>query len=128
MNLLLDTHTFLWFVQDDPKLSNTARELIEDDASHPFLSIASLWEIAIKMSLGKLQFTQPYEEFIPMQLAINGIEILGVTIEHTAAVAALPFHHRDPFDRLLAIQAKTEEMTLVSADQAFDAYDVKRTW
>ena len=128
MNLLLDTHAFLWFVQDDPQLSDTARELIEDSASRPFLSTASLWEIAIKMSLGKLQFTQPYEEFISMQLAINGIEILGITIEHTAAVSRLPFHHRDPFDRLLIIQAKTEGMTLVSANPAFDIYDVKRVW
>ena len=128
MNILLDTHAFLWFVQDDIKLSATARALIEDSQSRPFLSIASLWEIAIKISLGKLQLTQPYEEFIPQQLAMNGIGILSVTIDHTAAVASLPFHHRDPFDRLLAVQSKIEEMPLVSADPAFDAYSVKRVW
>lgn len=128
MNILLDTHTFLWFVQDDPKLSVVACALIEDGESRPFLSVASLWEIAIKLSLGKLQLTQPYEEFIPQQLAMNGIGILNVTIEHTAAVASLPFHHRDPFDRLLAVQTKIEEMTLVSADPAFDAYGVERVW
>jgi len=128
MNVLLDTHTFLWFVRDDLQLSNTARELIEERETRPFLSMASLWEIAIKMSLGKLQFTQPYEEFIPIQLALNGIEMLDITTEHTAAVARLPFHHRDPFDRLLVIQAKAEEMTLVSANPAFDLYDVKRVW
>lgn len=128
MNILLDTHAFLWFVQDDPKLSVAARALIEDSESRPFLSIASLWEIAIKISLGKLQLTQPYEEFVPQQLAMNGIGILNVTIEHTAAVATLPFHHRDPFDRLLAVQSKIEEMTLVSADPAFDAYAAKRVW
>ncbi|MCX6034460.1 MAG: type II toxin-antitoxin system VapC family toxin [Chloroflexi bacterium] len=128
MNILLDTHAFLWFVEDDIKLSATARALIEDNQSRPFLSVASLWEIAIKISLGKLQLTQPYEEFIPQQLAMNGIGILGVTIAHTAAVATLPFHHRDPFDRLLAVQSNIEEMPLVSADPAFDAYRVKRVW
>jgi PIN domain nuclease of toxin-antitoxin system len=128
MNVLLDTHAFLWFVQDDLKLSNAARALIESGETRPFLSIASLWEIAIKMSLGKLELTQPYEEFIPQQLAANGIGILNITIEHTAAVASLPFHSRDPFDRLLVVQSKIEEMTLVSADPAFDTYDVKRVW
>jgi PIN domain nuclease of toxin-antitoxin system len=128
MNILLDTHAFLWFVQDDPKLSPAARTLIEDSESRPFLSVASLWEIAIKISLGKLQLSQPYEEFVPQQLAMNGIGILNVTIEHTAAIATLPFHHRDPFDRLLAVQSKIEEMALVSADPAFDAYDVKCVW
>ena len=128
MNILLDTHTFLWFVQDDTKLSPAARTLIEDSQSRPFLSVASLWEIAIKISLGKLQLTQPYDEFIPQQLALNGIGILSVTIDHTAAVASLPFHHRDPFDRLLAVQSKIEEMPLVSADPAFDAYRIKRVW
>jgi len=128
MNVLLDTHAFLWFVQDDLKLSNAARALIESGETRPFLSIASLWEIAIKMSLGKLELTQPYEEFIPQQLAANGIGILNITIEHTAAVASLPFHSRDPFDRLLVVQSKIEEMTLVSADSAFDIYDVKRVW
>ena len=128
MNILLDTHTFLWFVQDDPKLSSAARTLIEDSANHPFISIASLWEIAIKISLGKLQITQPYEEFVSQQLAINGIGILNATIDHTAAVAVLPFHHRDPFDRLLAVQAKIEDMIFISADPAFDAYNLKRVW
>ena len=128
MNVLLDTHAFLWFVQDDLKLSNAARALIESGETRPFLSIASLWEIAIKMSLGKLELTQPYEEFIPQQLAANGIGILNITIEHTAAVATLPFHSRDPFDRLLVVQSKIEEMTLVSADSAFDTYNVKRVW
>lgn len=128
MNILLDTHTFLWFVQDDIKLSALARALIEDSQNRPFLSVASLWEMAIKISLGKLQLTQSYEEFIPQQLAINGIGILNVTIDHTAAVATLPFHHRDPFDRLLAVQSKIEEMPFVSADPVFDAYNVKRLW
>lgn len=128
MNILLDTHTFLWFVDDNPRLSEPARILIEADNSQPFISMASLWEIAIKISLGKLQLKQPYDTFIPEQLAINGIGILNLSLHHTATVAALPFHHRDPFDRLIAAQAKVEDMPLVSADPSFDLYPVKRIW
>lgn len=128
MNILLDTHTFLWFVADDPRLSDTARVLIESDESQPFLSIASLWEMAIKISLGKLKLEEPFETFIPQQLALNGIGILNLSLEHTAAIATLPFHHRDPFDRLIIVQAKIEKMPLVSIDPAFDAYEIKRVW
>lgn len=128
MNILLDTHAFLWFVADDPRLSDTARSLIEADASQPFLSIASLWEMAIKVSLGKLKFEQPYELFIPQQLTINGIGILNLSLEHTAAISTLPFHHRDPFDRVIAVQANLEKMCVVSADTALDAYGVERVW
>lgn len=128
MNILLDTHTFLWFVDDNPRLSRPARALIELEETQPFLSVASLWEIAIKISLGKLTLEQPYETFISQQLALNGIGILNIAMEHTAAVATLPFHHRDPFDRLLAVQSRIEKMTLVSADAAFDAYGVNRVW
>lgn len=90
--------------------------------------MASLWEMAIKISLGKLQLKEPYEKFIPRQLAVNGIGVLNLSMEHTAAVAALAFHHRDPFDRLIAVQARIEKMTLVSADPAFDAYEIERVW
>jgi len=128
MNILLDTHAFLWFVDDNPRLSQPARVLIESEDSQPFLSAASLWEIAIKISLGKLTLNQPYEAFIPQHLALNGIGILNISMEHTAAVATLPFHHRDPFDRLLLVQSKIEDMTFVCADPAFDAYGVKRVW
>lgn len=128
MNILLDTHAFLWFVDDNPRLSQPARILIESEESQPFLSAASLWEIAIKISLGKLTLKQPYETFIPRQLALNGIGVLNIAMEHTVAIATLPFHHRDPFDRLLVVQAKIENMTLVSADPVFDEYGVKRVW
>lgn len=128
MNILLDTHTFLWFVDDNPRLSEPARVLIESDESQPFLSAASLWEIAIKISLGKLSLNQKYETFIPRHLALNGIGLLNISLEHTVAVATLPFHHRDPFDRLLAVQSKIESMIFVSADPVFDAYGVQRVW
>jgi PIN domain nuclease of toxin-antitoxin system len=128
MNILLDTHTFLWFVADDRRLSDKARALIEAEDSQPFLSMASLWEMAIKVSLGKLKFEQPYELFVPQQLAMNGFGILNISLEHTAGISTLPFHHRDPFDRLIAVQARLEKMCLVSADAAFDAYEIQRVW
>jgi PIN domain nuclease of toxin-antitoxin system len=104
VNILLDTHAFLWFVADNPRLSKAARVLIEAEDSQPFLSMASLWEIAIKISLGKLE------------------------LEHFATIANLPFHHRDPFDRLIAVQSKIEKMPLVSADTSFDVYEIERVW
>lgn len=128
MNILLDTHAFLWFIDENPRLSDSARVLIEAEDSQPFLSMASLWEMAIKISLSKLQLEHPYENFIPQQLAINGIGILNLSLEHIAAIATLPFHHRDPFDRLIAVQSKIEKMTLVSADPSFDAYEIERVW
>ena len=128
MRLLLDTHSFLWFVSGSPQLSTTARTLIEDASNQPFLSVASLWEMAIKVSLGKLSLGQPFETLIPQQLSLNGIALLGITISHTAVVAKLPFHHRDPFDRLLTAQAIVEQMPIVSGDSSFDAYAVTRLW
>jgi PIN domain nuclease of toxin-antitoxin system len=128
MKLLLDTHAFLWFIGGDDRLSPSARALIEDTNNVVYLSVASLWEMAIKISLGRLQLAQPFETFIPHQLSLNRIGLLGVTISHAAKVATLPFHHRDPFDRLLVAQAQIEQMLLVSGDAAFDAYSVTRLW
>lgn len=128
MNILLDTHAFLWFVAGNPRLSEAARVLIEAEDSQPFLSMASLWEIAIKISLGKLELEQSYEVFVPQQLALNGIGILNLSLEHFATIANLPFHHRDPFDRLIAVQSKIEKMPLLSADASFDAYEIERVW
>lgn len=128
MNLLLDTHTFLWFIAGDSSLSQPARSAIEDENNDLYMSVASLWEIAIKISIDKLTLSEPFETLIPEQLAENGIELLDISVEHTALIASMPFHHRDPFDRLIATQAKTEQMTLVSVDAIFDAYGVTRLW
>jgi PIN domain nuclease of toxin-antitoxin system len=92
------------------------------------LSTASLWEIAIKISLGKLALTEPFDVLIPAQLNLNGIELLEISVAHASMVANLPFHHRDPFDRLLIAQAQVEQMTIVSKDDTFDAYGIKRKW
>jgi len=128
VRLLLDTHTFLWFIGGHHALSQLARDLIEDTANQRWLSSASLWEIAIKLSLGKLSLAQPFDPLIPDQMQLNSIEILAIKVEHLAQVAKLPFHHRDPFDWLLIAQAMVEQMPIVSLDRAFDAYPIQRFW
>ena len=128
MRVLLDTHTFLWFVLGDSKLSSTARQQIEDQQNDKLLSPASYWEIAIKISLGKYTLPQPYEQFMQKAISDNGFIILPVEVKHTAALTNLPFHHRDPFDRLIIAQAMVEQTRVISDDLAFDAYRVTRIW
>lgn len=127
MKLLFDTHSFLWFIEDNPRLSERAKTLFESD-TELFISAASLWEIAIKLSIGKLALTQPFELFIPNHLARNAIEELPITVEHLALLSTLPFHHRDPFDRLVIAQATVERLPVVSIDRDFDPYGVNRVW
>ena len=127
MKLLLDTHAFLWFIDDNPRLSARAKGLLESDADL-LLSVASLWEISIKVSIGRLTLAQPYDIFIPQQLTNNAIEILPISLAHLGVVSTLPFHHRDPFDRLIIVQAMIEQLPIISIDEAFDAYSVKRLW
>jgi PIN domain nuclease of toxin-antitoxin system len=128
MNLLLDTHAFLWFITNDPRLSSQAQSLIQSPANRRWLSMASLWEMAIKVSLGKLTLAQPFDQFIPRQLQLNQIEVLAIELPHVAAVVAMPFHHRDPFDRLMAAQCQIEGLPIVSNDSVFDAYSIRRVW
>lgn len=128
MKLLLDTHTFLWFIGGSAELSDDAKALTEDSENEVFLSIASLWEMAIKISLNKLRLANSFDTFIPEQLALNQITLLNISVAHTADVTTLPFHHCDPFDRLLIAQAKVENMALISRDEAFDSYPIKRLW
>lgn len=126
MTVLLDTQAFLWWVTDDPRLSKRARGAIA--VSECLLSTASCWEMAIKASLGKLSVPRPTDRFIQEQLEVNGFGLLPTSLEHVAAVAELPFHHRDPFDRLLAAQARHEAIAIVSSDPVFTKYGVKRVW
>jgi PIN domain nuclease of toxin-antitoxin system len=128
MNILLDTHAFLWFVWDDAHLSQTAKDTITDPNNRKLVSVASVWEIGIKVSLQKLDLGMPYLPFMQSQLAINLFEILSLTLEHGDVVSRLPFHHRDPFDRLMIAQSMCEQIPIVSADPAFDAYSIKRIW
>jgi len=126
--LLLDTHTFLWWIDDAPELSEAARQAISNADNECFLSVASCWEMAIKSSLGKLSLSKPLDRFVLDQITENGFLLLNIELSHAAKVESLPFHHRDPFDRLLISQAISDELTLVSADRRFLHYGVKLIW
>jgi PIN domain nuclease of toxin-antitoxin system len=128
VKLLLDTHVLLWFLSGSSRLSVTARSAIEDMANERLFSVAGAWEIAIKASLGKLDLAVPFEKLVPGELRANAIELLAITPAHLVAVMALPFHHRDPFDRMYVAQSAVEGATLVSADPALDAYGIQRLW
>jgi PIN domain nuclease of toxin-antitoxin system len=127
MKLLLDTHTFLWFIEDSPQLGTEAKNLLESDVDL-LIRVASLWEIAIKISIGKLTLTQPFDTFIQDQLTKNAIDLLAMDVQHLALVSTLPLHHRDPFDRLLVAQAIIEQIPIVSIDDKFDLYGATRMW
>jgi PIN domain nuclease of toxin-antitoxin system len=128
MRVLLDTHAFLWFVLGDSQLSSHARNHIDDLSNEKLVSPASYWEIAIKISLNKYTLSQPYEAFMQKGIADNGFIILPIEPKHTAALTSLPFHHRDPFDRLIIAQAMVERIPVISGDEAFAAYPVTRIW
>lgn len=128
MNLLLDSHAFLWFVWDDPQLTPSAKALIEEPSNRKFVSTATCWEIAIKAGLNKLSLGEPVAAFLPRELSINHFDLLNITLAHVTHVESLPSHHRDPFDRLLIAQSVLEGVLLVSADSQFDAYGVERRW
>jgi len=128
MTLLLDTHSFLWFWWDDPQLSGTAKQAICDATNRKLISTVSCWEIAIKVSLKKLDLGVPYRGFIHEHMVRNNFELLQITDEHLAMLVALPFHHKDPFDRLLIAQALYEQIPIVSVDPQLDAYSVTRIW
>src|SRR6476660_6301989 len=125
MRLLLDTHTFLWFIEDNARLSTEAKNQLESDVDL-VISVGSFWEMAIKVSIGKLTLTQPFEAFIPDQLAKNVIGVLPIILEHLVLVSTLPLYHRDPFDRLLIAQAIIEQLPIVSKDDKFDSYSIQR--
>ena len=128
MKLLLDTHTFLWFLADDPALSSNARTLIEEPENDRWLSLARLWEIAIKASLGKLEIAGSFEEFIVRQFLQNDVAIFEITLTHLEKITTLPFHHRDPFDRLIVAQSLVDRIPIVSVDTKLDEYGVQRLW
>lgn len=128
MNYLLDTHTFLWFIDSAPPLSNDAKALIENSANIIYLSTASLWEMAIKVSLDKLKMPAPFTSFINQQLYENDIRLLKITPKHAGIVVTLPFHHRDPFDRLIIAQSKAEDIPIIGKDVIFDRYGITRHW
>lgn len=128
MRYLLDTHTLLWFISEDKNLSDRAHRLILNSNSEVFLSIASLWEIAIKVNIEKLALNEPFERLFPKELHFHKIRILDITVDTLVQLTTLPLHHRDPFDRLIIAQAIVEGTPIISKDEAFDLYDVKREW
>ena len=128
MILLLDTHTLLWFLRDDPSLSASAKTFIEDGQNRKLVSVASCWEIAIKASLGKLELAEPARKLLEREIPENNLEILPITLVHATTVETLPLHHKDPFDRLLIAQALTEQIPVLSVDRNFDLYGIERLW
>jgi len=128
MKALLDTHVFLRWITDDPRLSSRTREIIADGANQIFLSAASGWEIAIKAKLGRLRLPDDPERFIPRQLELNAIEVLPVQLSHALHVYELPEYHRDPFDRLLIAQAQLEKLPILTADSQICRYPVEVIW
>lgn len=122
--LLVDSHVLLWHVLDDARLGPVPTAAIEEDDAEVVVSVASLWEIAIKKALGKLDAPDD----LPEQIQLLGFEVLPVTPEHAWSVRALPHHHGDPFDRLVIAQAQLERLPIVTADPAFGDYDVTVVW
>ena len=128
MNIILDTHTLLWFLNDAPQLVPTATSLIVDPANRKFVSMATCWEIAIKVGLKKLDLGEPATTFLPRELAVNNFAVLGIELAHVTFVETLPPHYKNPFDRILISQSLLEKMPIVSADTLFDPYGVTRLW
>jgi PIN domain nuclease of toxin-antitoxin system len=128
VKLLLDTHTFLWWITDDPQLSAKARELIGNGHNALFWSAASSWEVSIKYALGRIPLPESPEQFLPAQIEKNRIESLPIIDAHAFRAGQLPHHHRDPFDRMLVAQAQVESMTLLSNDQQLNHYNVEIQW
>jgi PIN domain nuclease of toxin-antitoxin system len=128
VRLLLDTQALLWFLGGDRRLSAAVRQAIEDLNNERLFSVAGMWEVAIKVSLSKLQLHVPFATLFPGQLQANAIELLPILPAHAAEVLALPFHHRDPFDRMLAVQVRVESATVVSSDPGLDPYGIPRIW
>jgi len=128
MKVLLDTHAFLWLISGDGRLSETAQKTFLDPGNIMFLSAASLWELCIKMSLGKLSLKSGWLKTIQDEMEVNAIQWLSIEMPHCVELTNLPFHHRDPFDRMLVAQAMVEDMQLLSRDNRLSSYEIKRIW
>ena len=128
MRILLDTHVFIWWMADDERLSRIAYEILADRDSELLWSAASTWELAIKASLGKLHLPEPVDAYVRSRMRSQGLGPLPIYDDHAAAVQGLPWHHRDPFDRLLVAQAKVEGVPLLTGDPWIRQYEVKTIW
>ena len=128
MRLLVDAHALIWAVDDPSKLGTHAVTALQDPANDLLLSTGTIWEVAIKVGLGKLALSMPYRQWMEQAMSGLGATILTITVEHANVQAGLPGHHGDPFDRLLVAQAQVENLRLVSGDTVFDQYGVDRLW
>lgn len=128
MRALLDTHVFLWWISDDERLSEKAREIISDGRNELLFSAASGWEISIKAGLGRLELPEDLERFVADQVSRNAFQVLPIYLSHALHVRKLPHHHRDPFDRILVSQAVLEEAPLLSVDPQIQNYSVDTIW
>ena len=128
MRGLIDTQAVLWAAEDPSKLSPAAASIIQNPANDLFISAATIWEVSIKVGLGKLRISGPYRQWMDRALADLAAKVLPITVAYADAQASLPLHHRDPFDRLLIAQAISEGIPIVGADIQFDAYGVHRIW
>lgn len=128
MPALIDTHAFLWLISDDGHLTSAARSYLQETGNSVYLSVASAWEIAIKVGRGRLQLDIPLQQVLTQILRQFSLSLLPITPSHLVVVASLPHHHRDPFDRMIIAQCIVEKLPLVSADQALDAYGITRIW
>ena len=128
MKLLLDTHAVVWWVDQDHLLGAAARAAITDPANELLLSAATIWEVAIKVGLGKLSLSMPYRQWMNQAMIDLGTTPLPITVEYADVQARLPFHHRDPFDRMLIAQAQVDALPVISGDATFDQYGISRLW
>ena len=128
MRILLDTHALLWWLANDSRLSKTARDTIIDGRNALLWSMASSWEIAVKVGIGKLKLSRPLHQLYVEIVTNQAVELLPVTHDHCTLLAGLPLHHRDPFDRMLVAQAQREELPLLSADPKISRYEVEVLW
>lgn len=128
MKYLLDTHALLWIAINDPNLSFKTKDIYLNAENEIFFSMASIWELAIKSSINKISFEKDLEEFIDTHIKGNNIEVLKIELPHLLRIESLPFHHRDPFDRLIIAQAIENNLIILSSDKVFDKYKIKRIW
>ncbi len=128
MRFLLDTHIFLWFINGDEKLNPGPRQFIEDQGNERYLSLASLWELAIKKGLGKLTLDLSFVELFTEHIEGNAIELLHISPKHLDILKNLPFHHKDPFDRLIIAQALSEKLSIITKDKTLKKYGIQCIW
>ncbi|NIR52015.1 type II toxin-antitoxin system VapC family toxin [candidate division KSB1 bacterium] len=128
MKYLLDTHALLWILEDNENLSHKVKRIYLNNANQIFLSVVSLWEMTIKISLNKLSLSERLEKFVDRHVIGNNIRLLNVTAEHIYPVETFASYHRDPFERLLISQSMKENIPIISKDDAFDKYPIKRIW